>query len=290
MAGFLMAHNVYICYDKNDVEMANKVCDTLEKNRIQCWLKDRDSIVKDSVGEITEAIEKTRAMVLIYSKNAVESQFVRNEVANAFENGKPIVIFKIDDTKEEGGIQLFLRKQTWINAYPNPEEKFDQLVEKTKELTKVSVIDVVKQYKIPVIIGIIAVIVIVAALGFMNSGSDSGENVTQVNVGDIKLKITDFNVEDVRKQDTDWNYSYHIEGTISPNPGKNSGLVIVADYYDKEGNLVDTTETPFEDAQVVGSGFLFGSTVSDKNNIKLVDVQLVNSDNIIIAQDYSQVK
>ena len=285
-----MAHKVYVCYDKNDIEMANRICDTLEKNRISCWLKNRDSIVKDSVGEITKAIENTKAMVLVYSNNSKESQFVNNEVATAFENGKPILVFKIDDTKEEGGLQLFLRKQPWINAYPNPEDRFDQLVEKTKELTKGSIFDIVNEHKIPIIIGVIALIVIVGALGFMNSNNDSQGNALQVNAGDIKLKITDFNVEDVRNQDTSWNYSYSVEGTISPNPDDNSGLIIIVDYYDNEGNLVDTTETPFEDAQIVGSGFLLGSTVSDKNDIKFIDVQLVNKDNVIIAQDDSQVK
>lgn len=284
-----MAHDVYLCYDKNDIEMANKVCDTLEKNRLLCWLKDRDSTVKNSVSEITKAIEKSKAMVLVYSKNSKESQFVNNEVATAFESGKSILVFKIDDSKDEGGLQLFLRKQTWINAYPNPEDKLSQLVEKTKELTKVSIVDRIKKHKVPIVIGVIALIVIVGAIAFMNSnGSNDKGNVTQVNPGDVKLKITDFDVKDVRKQDVSWNYSYSVEGTISANPDENSTLKIVVDYYDNDGKLVDTTETPFEDAQVVGSGFLLGSTVSDTNNIKLVDVQLVNQDNVIIAQDDSQ--
>ena len=59
---------------------------------------------------------------------------------------------------------------------------------------------------------------------------------------------------------------------------------------DKSGELVETTETTFEDAQKVSSGFLLGSTVSDKNDIKLVDVQLMNSENIVIAQDEAQIK
>ena len=36
--GFIMADEVYICYDERDLEMAKKVCDTLEDNGLDCWL------------------------------------------------------------------------------------------------------------------------------------------------------------------------------------------------------------------------------------------------------------
>ena len=62
----------------------------------------------------------------------------------------------------------------------------------------------------------------------------------------------------------------------------------MVDFYDESGKLVETTETPFKDAQKVSSGFLLGSATSDKNNIKLADAQLVNKENIIIAQDEAQ--
>lgn len=131
-------------------------------------------------------------------------------------------------------------------------------------------------------------VVIVAAVGFMMFNAESSGNSTPVNVGDFKLNITDFNREDVSKQDLEWNYSYSVIGTISPSQDKQSGIVIVVDFYDKTGKLVNTTETPFEDAQIVGSGFLFGSMGSDNKDISYVEVQLINKDKVIVAQDDSQ--
>ena len=65
-------------------------------------------------------------------------------------------------------------------------------------------------------------------------------------------------------------------------------MIIVVYFYDVSGNLVDTVDTPFKEAEKVKSGFLLGSTVSDKNNIKIADVQLVNKNNMVIAQDEAQ--
>jgi hypothetical protein len=289
-----MAHDVYICYDERDLEIAKSVCDVLEDNGLECWLKNRDAGVKNIVNEIMDAIKRSKVMVLLYSKDSKNSNFVNNEVDVAFAQKRSILVYQIDDSKLEGGLQFFLRNKPWIKAYPNPEDKFDVLVEDTRKLVKEqkakdrNITNVLKKYKFP-IIGVVAVLLIVCVLGFTmyNPGTVETpvENVTLTEPGAIDIKITDFHVDDVRKQKTDWNYSYFVGGTISPNPKVEDGCVIVVDYYDKSGGLVNSTETPFEDAQKVSAGFLFGSMVSDKNNIKMVDVQLINKDNVIIAQD-----
>ncbi|WP_458454476.1 toll/interleukin-1 receptor domain-containing protein [Methanobrevibacter sp.] len=288
-----MAHNVYICYDEKDLEMAKDVCETLEDNGLECWLKNRDKGVKDIVNEIMDAIAKTKVMVLLYSKNSKNSNFVNNEVNRAVSQKKSILVFQIDDAELEGSLEFFLRNVPWIKAHPNPADKYDELVKDTKELVKSNsgLIPFVKEHKTPVIIGVVVLILIVAVLGFMMTNGDSGgTNATPLEVGDVKVKITDFHVDDVRKEDTSWNYSYFVGGTISPTPDEGSDCIILVDFYDKTGKLVETTETPFEDAQKVSSGFLLGSTVSDTNDIKLADVQIVNSENVIIAQDDSQIK
>ena len=286
-----MAHDVYICYDEKDVETAKDVCEELENDGLECWVKNRDAGVKDIVTEIMDAIKSNKVMVLLYSKNSKNSNYVNNEVNRAFSQKKPILVFQIDDSKLEGSLEFFLRNKPWIKAYPNPEDKFDELVADTQNLVKSQsgIGHFIKEHKTPVLAGIIVAILIVGVLGFMmTNGGPSTTNATQLNPGDLKLKITDFHVDDVRKQDTDWNYSYFVGGTISPT--LDGGCIIVADFYDKSGELVETTETTFEDAQKVSSGFLLGSTVSDKNDIKLVDVQLMNSENIVIAQDEAQIK
>ena len=291
-----MAHDVYICYDERDLETAKNVCDALEDKGLDCWLKNRDAGVKNIVNEIMDAIKQSKVLVLLYSENSKNSNFVNNEVDIAFAQKRSILVYQIDDSKLEGGLEFFLRNKPWIKAYPNHKDKFDTLVDDTRKLVKEqkskdrSISNIVKQHKIPVIIGLVVIVLLAAVVGFMmfNDGGSSG-NATNIKTGDIKLKITDFHVDDVRKEKTDWNYSYYVGGTISPSPGEKDGCKIVTDFYDKSGSLVETVETPFEDAQKVSSGFLLGSTVSDTNDIKVADVQLINRENVIIAQDESQI-
>lgn len=56
-----MAHDVYICYDERDLEVAKNVCDALESNGLECWLKNRDAGVKNIVNEIMDAIKSPKS-------------------------------------------------------------------------------------------------------------------------------------------------------------------------------------------------------------------------------------
>ena len=290
-----MAHDVYICYDERDLETAKKVCDTLEDNGLDCWLKNRDTGAKRMVDEIMDAIKKSKVMVLLFSKNSKDSNFVNNEVDIAFAQKRSILVFQIDDSKLDGGLEFFLRNKPRIEAFPNPEDEFDRLIENTSKMVKEqgaidrNIFKIIKDHKVPVIIGIVVILLVVGVLGYMAyNGGGSQTNATKIKAGDIKINITDFHVDDVRKEKTNWNYSYYVDGKITPAPGENDGFVILVDFYDESGNLVDTVDTPFKEAEKVKSGFLLGSTVSDKNNIKIADVQLVNKNNMVIAQDEAQ--
>jgi hypothetical protein len=235
-----------------------------------------------------DAINNSILMVLVYSENSKSSNFVNTEVDFAFGENKPIVVYNIDGSNLDGGLEFFLKNQPMIEAYPNPEDKFGELVEVVNEIVKPQRPPFWKRYKIPIIA--VAAIVLIAAVGafmFISSDGGGGSDV-QVNAGDIAINVTDFHVEDVRKESSSWNYSYFVGGTVTPEPSNPDDCKIIVDFYDQSGKLVDTSETVFSEAQKFSSGFIFGSAVSDTNNIKWIDVQLVNSDNIILAQCESQ--
>lgn len=289
-----MAHEVYLSYDEEDLETALNVCETLEDNGLKCWMKNRDVDDDNRVKAIINAIKQTRILLLIHSKNSKSSKFINNEVNEAFDADRSFLVYYIDDSKLEGGLEYFLKAKPSINAYPNPEEKDDVLIKLSRNLVKKqksqdnNFKNVISNNKKAVAVGAIALVVLIAAVGFMMFNGEGTTSSVPVNVGDFKIKITDFNIEDVRKQDLGWNYSYSVVGTISPMPDGNNSLKIVVDFYDQTGKLVETTETPFKDAQISGSGYLFGSFGYEKNDITHVEVQLMNSDDIIIAQDDAQ--
>ena len=291
-----MAHDIYLCYDEdNDLETALSVCETLEDNGLKCWMKNRDFFGDKRVKEIKKAIKESRLFLVIHSKHSKHSQYMNNEINEAFDAGRSFLVYFSDDSQLEGSLEFFLKTKPNIKAYPNPEEKSGMLIKYAKNLVKKQrredrkISNVIKNNKKLAAIALVALVVIVAAGAYLIANGDGGSS-EPVNVGDYKVKITNFDMKDVRKQDLGWNYSYSVEGSISPTPDKKSDVTVVVDFYDKTGKLVETTETPFEDAQISGSGFLFGSVGYENKDISYVEVQLVDGGNVIIAQDDSQIK
>ena len=129
-----MSHDVYICYDDKDQITANAICHVLEENKIKCWLKTRDLGVNHLVDGIMEAIHESNAMVLIFSSHSKNSNFVNTEVDIAFTEDIPILVFKIDESKLDGGLEFFLNNKHWLDAYPDPEVKFESLIRDTSKL------------------------------------------------------------------------------------------------------------------------------------------------------------
>jgi hypothetical protein len=290
-----MSHDVYVCYDDEDKEIAEDVYSALKSRKLKCWMKSHD-VRKDVVGEMMDAIDKSHVMVLIHSANTKFSDYVNTEVDMAFSKNKPIMVFRTDDSEISGGLEFFLSSQPKFNAYQDPDKEFKRLIDHTNDLVvdikKGSIVNRIKEHKIP-IIAAVAIILIAAVCIFVFSPFDNintSEESAQLNASNYTLKVTQFNVEDVSKKNYGWNYSYSASGSISPMPAKGSGYVITADFYDKTGKLVNTTETSFDSLQIVDDGFLFGSTVSDTKDVARVEVQLLTAKNFVLAHDDAQVK
>lgn len=305
---------VYICYDGDDELAAEAVCYHLEDNDIKCWLKSRDSDIKHEVEEIMDAIRQSKVLILLFSEYAKQSIHVKTEVDLAFTEKIPIISFKIEKSKLDGSLEFFLKNAHWIDAYPNVDTKFHDLIRDTSRILGKPISDPViseesrrleeksdeylskrpkpkkvkpsifSRFKIPIIALVIILIVGAGIFAFMNYDDGiGGSSEAESSLPNITMKISDFHVDDVRKQSTSWNFSYFVSGTIFPAPD-GEGYKITVDFYDKEGKLVDTTETAFEDAQKLSDGYIFGSYTSDTNDVCRIEVQLVNKDNIVVAQ------
>lgn len=284
-----MGNDVYVCYDDNDQGIANSICNSLEGNGLDCWIKSRDVGGKRVVDEVMDAIKDSVLMVLVFSQNSNRSKFVNNEVDFAFSQGKPILVYKIDDSKIEGSLGFFINNRLVIDAPENSESDRNSLALKAKKIVDDNRPPFYKKYKIPIIVAI--AIILIAAISIFAfhpfDGGNSGASDVQFSPGEVVIKVTDFHVDDVRNESSSWNYSYFVGGTITPDCS-NSNCRIITDFYDKSGKLVDSSETLISDAQKISNGFVFGSAVSDTNSIKRVDVQLVDGNDIILAQCESQ--
>lgn len=75
---------------------------------------------------IEEAIVTCKVFLIVFSETSQISRWVRSELNIGFSSNKPIIPFRIDPTDLKGSMKLMLNDKHWLNAYPNPEEKFSE--------------------------------------------------------------------------------------------------------------------------------------------------------------------
>jgi hypothetical protein len=131
-----MAHDVFISHSSNNRTVANAVCAALEGIGIRCWIAPRDVLPGRSYsGEITRAIQQSRAFVLIFSEHSNNSEQVLREVQLAANSRLHIVQFRIDAVVPSDDLEYYLSGPHWLDAVTPPlENHLDQLKSSMKAL------------------------------------------------------------------------------------------------------------------------------------------------------------
>ncbi|MEQ1580768.1 MAG: TIR domain-containing protein [Steroidobacteraceae bacterium] len=124
-----MPRDVFVSHASEDHALAEQVCALLEQRGLKCWIAPRDVGAGAEWDEaILDAIERSRAYLLILSAHANRSSFVKNELNRAFSVKKPIVTFRIEDVLPGRSLELYLARHHWTDAFPPPlEPRVDQL-------------------------------------------------------------------------------------------------------------------------------------------------------------------
>lgn len=131
-----MAHDVFISHSTNNRPVANAVCAALESAGIRCWIAPRDVMPGRSYsGEITRAIQQSRAFVLIFSQHSNNSEQVLREVQLAANSRLHIVQFRIDPVSPSDDLEYYLSGPHWLDAVTPPlEDHLGQLKSSIKAL------------------------------------------------------------------------------------------------------------------------------------------------------------
>lgn len=297
-----MAHDVFISYSTKNTEFAEAVCDNLENNGVECWIAPRNIKTGTNYAkEIMDGLEASKVIVLVFSKDAQESEYVNNEIDTAFSKGKCIVSLKVDDTFPKDQMEFFLKNTQWLDASPTALKEQDKTLDSCYDQLVVDVKRVLKEgcaghgsggsgvaipkkeksffdkYKLP-IIGV--VVLLIAVVGFMAYNGMSTQstvaNETGISIGYIGLE-----------DNGGGSYSYYVFGSIADGFSNSSSDVIHIDYYDKDGKVVDKSDTKIKDME----GNILGSIDVSKKNVEKVSLKLqdkkdkvlysVDSDNVI---------
>jgi hypothetical protein len=118
-----MAHDVFISHSTNNRPVANAVCAALEREGIRCWIAPRDVMPgRPYSGEITRAIQQSRAFVLIFSEHSNNSEQVLREVQLAANSRLHIIQFRIDAVVPSDDLEYYLSGPHWLDAVTPPLE------------------------------------------------------------------------------------------------------------------------------------------------------------------------
>src|SRR5690242_16445475 len=92
--------DVFISYSSADKAIAYEACAALEAAGIQCWIAPRNILASKNWGSaIVDAIDNSRAMVVVFSATANGSEQIEREVASAVDRRMPLVLMRIADVQ-----------------------------------------------------------------------------------------------------------------------------------------------------------------------------------------------
>ena len=174
-----MAHEVFISYSHNDKPMADAICATLEKDGCRCWYAPRDILPgADWAASIMDAIEHSKALIVVYTDGAIRSPQVLREINNAVRCGAVIIPFRLTRSEPSAGMLYYLSGTHWLDAVDGAEqENLKRLSELTRavipEGTRAAADpDPAKRFPVPVLIRVFLKAVI-AFLLLLILGTDS---------------------------------------------------------------------------------------------------------------------
>jgi hypothetical protein len=120
---------LFVSHVSEDRQAALEIVDELEQRGVPCWIAPRDVRPgKPFDDEIAEAIEASRAMLLIFSDRCNEHDYIRREITVAGESRKVIIPFRIEDAQPRRGLRVRLSDLHWIDGFVSRERAIDQVV------------------------------------------------------------------------------------------------------------------------------------------------------------------
>jgi TolB-like protein/tetratricopeptide (TPR) repeat protein len=112
-----LGHTVFVSYASRDVAIAQKVCSALEAGGSRCWIAPRDVVPGTLYADgIVGAIDESRILVLILSKDAVASAHVGKELERATSKRHPIIALRLDTAPLTRAFEYFLNESQWIDV------------------------------------------------------------------------------------------------------------------------------------------------------------------------------
>lgn len=127
-------YDVFISYSTKNQEVADEIYNRLTREGFSCFLATEDLCLTDWAGQLKNAIENSRAFVIIVSHAMNESNEVLKEVGLATRYSRFIFPFIIDDVKLDSRMEYHLAPFQWIKGIIPPEMlNYECLIQRVRD-------------------------------------------------------------------------------------------------------------------------------------------------------------
>jgi hypothetical protein len=122
---------LFVSHVAENRDAAMEIVGELERRGTRCWIAPRDVRPGEAFdNEIADAIEASRAMLLIFSDLCNDSEYIRREVTVAGESHKTVIPFRIEDVQPRRGLRVRLSDLHWIDGFTSRERAIDEVIKK----------------------------------------------------------------------------------------------------------------------------------------------------------------
>lgn len=117
--------DVFISHSSRDKSIAKEIRKNFEADGFSCWMAPDD--VKGGrsyAGEIVEAINRSKVVLILLSNNSITSKHIPKEADLALTAKKPLLPVRTEDVLPTGSLEYILALEQRIDIFPGPVKKF----------------------------------------------------------------------------------------------------------------------------------------------------------------------
>ncbi|QDZ07006.1 TIR domain-containing protein [Sphingomonas panacisoli] len=127
---------VFVSYATADRKQALAVCKAIEDRGAACWISCRDVAPGENYQEaIVHSIRDARAMILVFSGAANNSDEIKKELSLASRYRTPVMALRIEDVEPSDAFAYELSTRQWIDAFDGWDTSIDALVGRVGQLS-----------------------------------------------------------------------------------------------------------------------------------------------------------
>src|SRR5438105_15438624 len=135
----VMTATIFVSYASEDHTVARTICEALENRGFGCWIASRDIQPGENFQvAIVRAIRRAKAMVMVFSTNASNSEEIKKELVLAGQSRLVVIPVRVEDVTPDEAFAYEFATRQWVDAFDDWEQSMQRLA---RQLSLIAGID-----------------------------------------------------------------------------------------------------------------------------------------------------